>query len=141
MLHTPLACASIMPVSNSRDPPNGGPSSPYAEIVGWGKCLPPAILSNADLATLLNTTDEWIYSRTGIRQRPISHVTVSELAYVAAMRALASAALTPGDVELVVLGSCTGDEQMPNTASRIQRSIGAVQAAAVDINTACTSFM
>lgn len=130
-----------MPVSNSRHPPNGGPSSTYAEIVGWGKCLPPAILSNADLATLLNTTDEWIYSRTGIRQRPISHVTVSELAYVAAMRALASAALTPGDVELVVLGSCTGDEQMPNTASRIQRSIGAVQAAAVDINTACTSFM
>lgn len=120
---------------------NGATSSTHAEIIGWGKCLPPAIVSNADLATLFNTTDDWIYSRTGIRQRRISHVPVSELAYVAAMRALASAGLAPGEVELVVLGSCTGDEQMPNTASRIQRSIGAIQAAAVDVNTACTSFM
>jgi 3-oxoacyl-[acyl-carrier-protein] synthase III len=130
-----------MPASKISRIPAAGTNSTYAEIVGWGKCLPPAILSNADLTTLLDTTDDWIYSRTGIRQRPISHVPVSDLGYVAAMRALASAGLAPRDVELVVLGSCTGDEQMPNTASRIQRSIGAIQAAAVDINTACTSFM
>lgn len=130
-----------MRASNTRDRPSVGPNSTYAEIIGWGKCLPPAIVSNADLATLFDTTDDWIFSRTGIRQRPISHVPVSELAYVAALRALASADLAPADVELVVLGSCTADEQMPNTASRIQRSIGAANAAAVDINTACTSFM
>src|SRR5579862_178285 len=113
----------------------------FAEIVGWGKCLPPATLSNADLSTFLDTTDDWILRRTGIRSRPISHAPVSELAHVAALHALAAAGLRPEDLELVVLGSCTADEQMPNTSSRIQRSIGARRAAAVDVNTACTSFM
>jgi len=119
--------------------PNFEPT--YAEIVGWGKCIPPARLTNAGLATFLDTSDEWIFRRTGIRQRPISHVPVSELAYVAAAEALACAGMLANDVELVVLGSCTGDEQMPNTASRVQRSLGARRAAAVDVNTACTSFM
>ncbi len=115
--------------------------SPYAQITGWGKCIPPAMLSNHDLANFLATSDEWIVKRTGIRQRPISHVAVSELAHVASARALACARLAHEDVELVILGSCTGDDQMPNTASRIQRSLGAMHAAAMDVNTACTSFM
>jgi 3-oxoacyl-[acyl-carrier-protein] synthase III len=113
----------------------------FAEIVGWGKCIPPARLTNAGLATFLDTSDEWIYRRTGIRQRPISHVPVSELAHVAAADALACAGMDASEIDLIVLGSCTGDEQMPNTASRIQRSLGARRAAAVDVNTACTSFM
>jgi len=113
----------------------------FAKIVGWGKCIPPALLTNADLATLLDTSDDWIFKRTGIRSRPISHVPVSELGYVAAANALACAGLQPSEVQLVVLGSCTADEQMPNTASRIQRWLGATSAAAVDVNTACTSFM
>lgn len=62
-----------------------------AAITGWGKCLPPAVLSNEDLATFLDTDDEWITSRTGMKERRISHVDVSELAYVAAARALAAA--------------------------------------------------
>lgn len=115
--------------------------SPYAAITGWGKCLPPARLSNTDLATILATSDEWIVKRTGIRRRPISHVAVSELAHVASARALACARLPHEDVELVILGSCTGDDQMPNTASRVQRLLGAKRAAAMDVNTACTSFM
>ena len=61
----------------------------YAAITGWGKCLPPAILSNDDLATFLETDDEWITSRTGMKERRISHVSVSELAHVACERALA----------------------------------------------------
>ncbi len=113
----------------------------YAEIAGWGKCVPSALLTNASLATFLETSDDWIFRRTGIRQRPISHVPVSELAFVASSEALACAGLSASEVELVVLGSCTGDEQMPNTASRVQRSLGAKRAAAVDVNTACTSFM
>jgi len=112
-----------------------------AVITGWGKCLPPARLSNHDLATLLDTSDAWIVKRTGIRERPISHVRVSDLAHVAASRALACAGLVPEDVDLVILGSCTGDDQMPNTASRVQKLLGACNAGAMDVNTACTSFM
>jgi 3-oxoacyl-[acyl-carrier-protein] synthase III len=57
----------------------------YASIIGWGKCLPPGILTNEDLSTLLETNDEWITTLTGIKQRRISHVPVTELAYVAAL--------------------------------------------------------
>ena len=63
----------------------------YAAITGWGKCLPPAVLSNHDLSTILDTSDEWIVSRTGIHERRISHVGLEELAYIAAARALAAA--------------------------------------------------
>jgi 3-oxoacyl-[acyl-carrier-protein] synthase III len=113
----------------------------YAEIIGWGSCLPPSSLTNDDLAEFLDTSDEWIVRRTGIRQRPISHVPVSKLAFVAGARALACAGLEASELGLIVLGSCTNDEQMPNTASGVQRSLGAVKAGAIDINTACTSFM
>ena len=65
----------------------------YAAITGWGKCMPPAVLTNADLASLLDTDDEWITSRTGIRERRVSHVTGIELSHVAAARALACAGL------------------------------------------------
>ncbi|WP_136808652.1 ketoacyl-ACP synthase III [Desulfosediminicola flagellatus] len=113
----------------------------YAAITGWGKCLPPAILSNDDLATFLDTSDEWITSRTGMKERRISHVDVSELGYVAAARALAAAGKQPEDVELIVFGSTTFDELCPNGASNIQRLLGAENAACMDLNTACTSGM
>ncbi len=113
----------------------------HAAITGWGKCLPPAVLTNHDLSTILDTTDEWIVSRTGIRERRISHVGLDELAYVAAARALAAAGLEGGDVELIVFGSCSYDDQVPNMASGVQLRIGAQAAAAFDINTACTSFL
>jgi len=112
-----------------------------AAITGWGKCLPPAVLGNADLASFLSTTDEWILSRTGIRERRISHVPLGELGYVAAMRALAAAGLQGPDIELVVFGTCSHDDQVPNMASGVQSRIGAASAAALDINTACTSFL
>jgi 3-oxoacyl-[acyl-carrier-protein] synthase-3 len=112
-----------------------------AAITGWGKCMPPAVLSNADLATFLDTDDEWIVSRTGIRERRVSHVPMTELSLVAAARALACAGLDAGEVELIVMGSCTFDEQVPNTASAIQLKLGATRAASMDVNTACTSFL
>jgi len=59
----------------------------HAAITGWGACMPPAVLTNADLSTFLDTSDEWITSRTGMRERRISHVTAAELATVAAARA------------------------------------------------------
>jgi 3-oxoacyl-[acyl-carrier-protein] synthase-3 len=113
----------------------------YAAITGWGKCLPPAVLTNADLATFLDTNDEWITSRTGIRERRVSHVSLEELGYVAAMRALAAAGLDPAEVELIVFGTCSFDDQVPNQASGLQVRLGAKKAAAMDVNTACTSFL
>ena len=113
----------------------------HAAIVGWGKCLPPLILSNQDLATFLPTDDEWITTRTGMKERRISHVPGIELAITAARRALACAGMSGKDIELVIYGSCSNDELVPNSASGVQQRIGATQAAAFDVNTACTSFM
>ena len=113
----------------------------HAAIVGWGKCMPPAILSNADLATFLDTSDEWILTRTGIRERRISHVPLAELIHVAAARALACAGIEGRQIELIVVGTTSYDDQCPNVASGLQRRIGADGCAAMDVNTACTSFM
>lgn len=113
----------------------------YAAITGWGKCMPPAVLDNADLSTFFETSDEWIVSRTGIRERRISHVPMTTLSHIAAARALACAGLDPKDLDLVVLGSVSADEFVPNTASAVQLLLGATNAAAMDINTACTSFL
>ena len=103
--------------------------------------MPPAILSNADLATFLDTDDEWITTRTGMKERRISHVNAIEMAYVAAMRTLACAGLAASDIDLIVYGSCSNDEMVPNTASALQYKLGAGNAAAMDVNTACTSFL
>jgi 3-oxoacyl-[acyl-carrier-protein] synthase-3 len=103
--------------------------------------MPPAVLTNADLATLMETDDEWITSRTGIRERRISHVSGIEMAHVAVARALACAGLEADDVDLIVYGSCSNDESVPNSASGIQVRLGATHAAAMDVNTACTSFL
>jgi len=113
----------------------------HAAITGWGKCMPPAVLDNTALASFLDTTDEWITTRTGIHQRRVSHVPMTILSHVAAVRALACAGLDAKDLDLVVLGTCSGDEQVPNTASGVQSLLGASNAAAMDINTACTSFL
>ena len=113
----------------------------FAAITGWGACMPPAMLSNADLGTFLETNDEWIASRTGIRERRISHVSGMELAIVAARRALACADLAPKDVELIIYASCSSDEIVPNSASGVQSALGAQRAASMDLNTACTGFL
>ena len=92
----------------------------HAAITGWGKCMPPAVLDNAGLASFIDTTDEWITTRTGIKERRVSHVPMTTLSHVASMRALACAGLDPKDIDLIVLGTCSADEQVPNTASAIQ---------------------
>jgi 3-oxoacyl-[acyl-carrier-protein] synthase-3 len=113
----------------------------FAAVAGWGKCLPPAVLSNADLATFLDTSNEWILSRTGIAERRISHVGLTELAHVAAQRALATAGMSTGELELIVFGTTSAEDQAPNQASGLQLLLGARRAAAMDVNTACTSFL
>ncbi len=111
----------------------------YAAITGWGKCLPPAVLTNDDLATFLETDDEWIRKRTGMQERRISHVSNTELAHVAAQRALAAAGKTPEDIDLIVYGTTTPDSLCPNTCSGLQKMLAAKNAACMDVNTACTS--
>ncbi|MDW7650011.1 MAG: ketoacyl-ACP synthase III [Bacillota bacterium] len=113
----------------------------YAEITGWGKCMPPAVLTNDDISTFLDTNDQWIVSRTGMKERRVSHVPISTLAHVASARALAAAGIEADDVDLIIFGSCTPDEVVPNAASQVQLLLGNKNAAAFDLNSACTSGM
>ena len=114
---------------------------PNAGITGWGKCLPPAVLSNNDIATFLDTSDDWITSRTGIRERRVAHVSLGDMAEIASRRALACAGIGPGDIDLIIFGTTTHDDQCPNMASGLQARLGAEGCGAMDVNTACTSFL
>jgi len=112
-----------------------------AVITGWGKCVPPAVLSNADLETVTDTNDEWIITRTGIKERRISHVDTSDMAAVAGLRAVAAAGLEPDDIDLILVATCTPDRLIPSTATLVQDKIGAGHAAAMDLNAACSGFI
>src|SRR6185503_11921128 len=113
----------------------------YASITGWGHGMPPAVLTNDDLSTFLDTSDEWITTRTGMKERRVSHVSAIEMASVASKRALACAELDASSLDLIVYGGCSNDEAVPNSASGVQVEIGATNAAAMDLNTACTSLL
>ncbi len=112
-----------------------------ATITGWGHCMPPSALTNDDLATVVDTSDEWITSRSGIKERRISHVSNSDLATLASRRAIAAAGLTPFDIDYVITATCTPDRQIPSAACYVQTKLGAVNAAAADINAGCTGFI
>jgi 3-oxoacyl-[acyl-carrier-protein] synthase-3 len=113
----------------------------YAAITGWGKCVPPAILTNDELASVIDTSDEWIRTRSGIRERRVSHVPGSDLAAVAGQRALAAADADVLDVDLLILATCTPDTVIPSTAAHVQRKIGASNAAVFDLNAGCSGFI
>ncbi len=113
-------------------------------IAGCGKYLPARILTNHDLATFVDTTDEWIRARTGIGERRIAapEETTSSLSINAARGALATAGLTPLDLDLIIVCTFTGDYGgMPNVASVVQHALGANRAGAFDINAACSGFV
>ena len=113
----------------------------HAAITGWGKCVPPAVLSNTDLETLTQTSDEWITSRTGIKERRISHAETSDMATVAAFQALAAAGKDPTDLDMVLVATCSPDRLIPSAATMVQHKVGAVNAAAMDLNAACSGFL
>ncbi|TAA48628.1 MULTISPECIES: ketoacyl-ACP synthase III [Corallincola] len=113
----------------------------YAEIVGWGKCLPPAELTNDDLSSFMETSDEWIRSRTGIAARRISHVHTSDLAEQAARQAIAAADISADQIDLIIIATASPDTLVPNIASKVQRQLGAINAASMDVNAACTGFV
>lgn len=114
---------------------------PNAIITGWGKCVPPAVLTNSDLETLTDTSDEWITTRTGIKERRISHVENSDMSAVAAQHALAAAGLEPTDIDLIIMATCTPDRMLPSAGTMVQAKIGAAKAAAMDLNAACSGFL
>ncbi|EFP96140.1 ketoacyl-ACP synthase III [Vibrio caribbeanicus] len=113
----------------------------YAEITGWGKCLPPTVLSNDDLSKFLDTSDDWIRSRTGIENRRISHVNTSDMATVAAKQALACAGIDARQIDLIIVATCSPDSLIPNIASKIAQNLEIESATAFDLNAACTGFI
>ena len=115
----------------------------YSRIAGTGSYLPERVLTNADLEKMVETNDEWIVSRSGIRERHIAAEgeTTSDLAFHAAKRALEAAGLDAADIELIVLGTTTPDVIFPSTACLVQDRLGANGCAAFDVNAACSGFI
>ncbi|MBN9564766.1 MAG: ketoacyl-ACP synthase III [Alphaproteobacteria bacterium] len=113
------------------------------QIVGWGGYLPRKVVTNNDLSEKLDTSDEWIYSRTGIKQRHIAAEgeVSSDLATIAAQRALAKAEMTPDDVDMIILATVTPDNTFPATAARVQAKLGMTRGVAFDIGAACAGFI
>lgn len=113
------------------------------KISGTGSCLPPNVVTNFDLEKIMNTTDEWIRSRTGIESRRIADekTATSDLSTVAARRALEDANLNAEDVDLIIVATITPDMMFPSTACIVQKNIGASKAAAFDIEAACSGFL
>jgi 3-oxoacyl-[acyl-carrier-protein] synthase-3 len=114
-------------------------------MAGTGHALPARILSNADLERLMDTSNEWIVQRTGIRTRHIADRNLGEstlsLAATALRRALADAAMDPLDLDLVILATMTGEMTCPPTACRLVHELGAVRSGAFDLNAACSGFV
>lgn len=117
--------------------------SPYAHITGWGMSVPEHILSNSDVARMVDTNDDWIRSRTGIRTRHIADVndTTASLATDATLQALRVANLKPSDVELIIVATSSPEHLFPATACFVQDRIGALNAGAFDLSAACTGFI
>lgn len=115
----------------------------YAHIVGWGCYLPDRTVTNDELSQLVDTSDEWIYQRTGIRTRHIaaSHETTATLAFEAAARALHVADMHPSQVELIIVATSTPEYMFPATACKVQDYLGATHAGAFDLSAACSGFV
>ncbi len=115
----------------------------YAHITGWGMSVPEPVLTNDDLAKIVDTNDEWIRERTGIRERHIARENEhsSTLGTRAALKALSVANLRPADVDLIICATSTPEHIFPATACLIQDQIGATKAGAFDLLAACTGFI
>ncbi len=133
--------------ANTRAPRQGGTPDPTrpmrpVKIAGLGTYVPPRLLTNADLEKLVETSDEWILQRTGIRERHVVDpgVATSDIAAPAAMAALAEAGLSPEDIGFIVVGTTTPDTIFPSTACMLQAKIGATKAWGFDLGAACSGF-
>lgn len=116
---------------------------PSARIIGTGSYVPPKVLTNADLEKLVDTSDEWILTRTGIVERRIApeEEATSDLALPAAQAALEAAGLDPADLDMILVATITPDMPFPSTACVLQDRLGARRAGALDISAACSGFV
>ena len=113
-----------------------------SQLIGTGACLPDFVLTNAMLEHMVDTNDEWIVQRTGVRERRIAkNMHTWELALGAAQDALADAKIDAGELDLILVSTCTPDTNTPNTAAILQDKLGAGAIGAFDINNACTGFV
>jgi 3-oxoacyl-[acyl-carrier-protein] synthase-3 len=115
----------------------------HSRITGTGSYLPEKVLSNRDLEKIVDTTDEWIYTRTGIRERHIAadSENTSDLALVASRRALDAAGLAPQDIDLVIVATTTADMVFPSTACLLQAKLGIANCPAFDMQAVCSGFV
>ena len=114
-----------------------------AMIVGTGAALPDKVLTNSDLEKMVETSDEWIFTRTGIRERRIADrgVATSDLSVEAARQAMEAAGVGPEEISLIILATCTPDHMLPSSAALLQSKIGAKNAGACDLEAACAGFV
>jgi len=112
-------------------------------LTGWGRYAPAQVLTNADLERMVDTSDEWIVTRTGIRERRVAaaHETTASMAAVAGLRAIHTAGLEPGDIDLIIVATLTPDYWMPSTAALVKEAIGNTRAPAFDVAAACSGFV
>ena len=111
-------------------------------IIGTGSSLPQQVVTNDGLAEAVDTSDEWIFSRTGIRERHlVKEETTASMSVEAAERALINAGIGAEEVDLIIVATITGDYLTPSTACEVQAGLGARRAVAFDINAACSGFM
>ncbi|MCH7932382.1 MAG: ketoacyl-ACP synthase III [Gemmatimonadetes bacterium] len=117
--------------------------NPFVEIVSTGRFLPEHVVTNRDMESIVETTDEWIFERTGIRERRIAppEMTAADMGTAAARIALERAGLEPADVDVLIVSTATPDRLLPATACDIQALIGATKAVAFDVIGACTGFL
>ncbi len=115
----------------------------FGNIIGWGKYVPKKILTNADFETYLDTSDEWIYARTGIRERHVvdQREQTSQMATDAAREALEMTDLRPNDLDLIIVATSSPDYLTPPISSQVQHALGAKKVAAFTIVTGCTGFI
>ncbi len=114
-----------------------------AGIIGIGRFVPERVVTNVDLEKVMDTSDEWIRTRTGIEERRIAgdDVDTSDLAYKAAVKAMEDAKVAPEDIDLILVATVTPDQPFPSVACMIQEKLGARKAAAMDVSAACAGFM
>lgn len=114
----------------------------YSKILGTGSYLPSKVLTNSDLEKMVDTSNEWIIERSGIHERRIAepHDTAATMAASAAKKAIEAANISPQDIELIIVATCTGDKIFPSTACLVQEQLGIPDCPAFDITAACAGF-
>jgi 3-oxoacyl-[acyl-carrier-protein] synthase-3 len=117
--------------------------TPQAHVVGWGKYVPQHVLTNDDLTQMVETSDEWIRTRTGISERHIASddETTAALAIEAAHEAMEMAGIKPSELDLIIVATATPDYSFPSTACLVQDALGATRAAAFDMSAGCSGFV